>query len=228
MDNNGYIASSNGFAVLRNRYLARSGSFDDSRALPWLSWRQVLTHYFQHIWHVSGLLSPVLSLTSPHLTTSIITWPLLSLCIQSFVLKYLLNRSFLTNSHGSPCAFGFARDQWIMNKNKYLISNQSVGCGLMYHSLELILVGQSKLACSLLTKVDPNLFPQISKWGFSWWPPSFVFKLHCHGNRYIWRIILTVYLCNYGRGMVHPAHYSKYVRRHNGGAPGPGVKGNTY
>ena len=41
--------------------------------------------------------------------------------------------------------------------------------------------------------------------------PSFVFKLHRHGNRYIWRIILTVYLCNYGRGMVHLAHYSKYV-----------------
>ena len=53
--------------------------------------------------------------------------------------------------------------------NKYLISNQSADHWLMYHWLKLILVNQSKLACSLLTKANPSLFLQISNLGFSWW-----------------------------------------------------------
>ena len=61
-----------------------------------------------------------------------------------------------------------------MDKNKYSISEEVSDCGLMYHRLELIPVGQSKSACPLLTKADLNLFPQISKWGFSW----------CHQQRH--------------------------------------------
>ena len=55
-----------------------------------------------------------------------------------------------------------------MDKNKYLISEEVSDCGLMYHWLKLIPVGQSKSAYPLLTKTDLNLLSQISKWGFSW------------------------------------------------------------
>ena len=55
-----------------------------------------------------------------------------------------------------------------MNKSKYSITDQVADCELMYHQLKLITVGQSILACHLFTKADLNLFPQISRWGFSW------------------------------------------------------------
>jgi hypothetical protein len=43
-------------------------------------------------------------------------------------LEYLLNSFFLTNPHESLCTVGFAKDQQIMNRNKYLVSNQSADC----------------------------------------------------------------------------------------------------
>ena len=93
-----------------------------------MAFAKVSVYVPELIQHVSGLSSsaPLILPLGLHCHYACTFYALI--CIRISLKLY-----FLTYSHGSLCMLGFLKDQLILNKNKYQISDWPAECWLMYH-----------------------------------------------------------------------------------------------